>query len=259
MQEASAAPKRPNTRLRPQDFIRAAGVPLTVQPQVYGLWTIERRPWQLGTIFDRTHYTILRHLTLGTLHQGGDVVMEDGVFELVRHLPIWLAAKGTVLITGLGLGCVVRALLINPAVTHIDVVERDGFIIKVVGAEFVGNPRVTIHQRDAMDFHFPPTQTWDYAWHDLWSDDDEASYHRLHAQLILGYHGRVKVQGAWIFPRKFARMYQKRIGPLLGSPKFPDMKRKRDETKTRKAVQVFADGPCAGGEGLPQSGRAAGA
>jgi spermidine synthase len=50
--------------------------------------------------------------------------MEDTLSELRRHTPIFMRAKGRLLVTGLGLG-VVRGLLAKPEVEHIDVVEID--------------------------------------------------------------------------------------------------------------------------------------
>jgi hypothetical protein len=52
-----------------------------------------------------------------------EVVMEDSPRELRRHLPIWMHAHGRVLVTGLGLGCVVRGLLASPHVEYIDVAK----------------------------------------------------------------------------------------------------------------------------------------
>ncbi len=125
--------------------------------------------------------------------------MEDSRRELSRHLPIWLAARGRVLKTGLGLGCVVRGLLANPDVEHIDVVEIDKGIIRVCGAEFVGNPRVTVHHADALTWD-RGGRMWDFAWHDLHSFDEE-HLDLMHAKLLIDYREAVGQQGAWQWPR----------------------------------------------------------
>jgi hypothetical protein len=214
--------------MTPHDFIRAARVPNTLLPQEFGLWTIKRvraadveNPQlaafvrlQLGG-FDS--YTLLYRLTDGTLHRPpGDVVMEDSLLELERHLPIWLAARGRVLITGLGLGCVVRGLLASPRVDHVDVVEIDPDIMRIVGAEFAGNPRVTLHQGDALTYDFGPETRWDCAWHDLYIDDSAADLHAAHVQLIHNYRERIPHQGAWQLPRWIKRIVAARH-PLLGA------------------------------------------
>ena len=76
------------------------------------------------------------------------------------------------LITGLELGCVVRGLLCNTAVESIDVVEIDEGLIRIVGAEFLANPRIIFHHADAREF--PADQKWDFAWHDIWTQRKRA-------------------------------------------------------------------------------------
>lgn len=212
--------------MTPHDFIRAARVPASLAPQEFGLWAIKRVRagdiknevlsefvrLQLGG-FDS--YTLLYRLTAGTMHRPpGDVVMEDSLYELERHLPIWLAARGRVLITGLGLGCVVRGLLASPRVEHIDVVEIDADILRIVGAEFGGNPRVALHHGDAMTYDFEPGARWDCAWHDLYVDDSAYDLHVAHAKLLHDYRERAGQQGAWQLPRLIKRVWPR---PLLGS------------------------------------------
>lgn len=205
--------------MTPHDFIRAARVPSSIEPQEFGLWTIKRARadehknpqlaafvrLQLGG-FDS--YTILYRLTEATLHRPpGDVVMEDSVQELERHLPIWLGAHGRVLITGLGLGCVVRGLLASPRVEHIDVVEIDADILRIVGGEFAGNPRVALHHGDALTYDFGPGVRWDCAWHDLYVDDGASELHLAHGKLLHKYRHRCGRQGAWQFPRCIKRLW----------------------------------------------------
>lgn len=148
------------------------------------------------------------------MHQHhGEIVMDDSLPELRRHLPIWMKARGRVLKTGLGLGCVVRGLLIKPEVEHIDVVEIDQAIIEYCGQEFIGNPRVTIHHADAHTWNFSQGK-WDYIWHDI-HDNAEAEHLTLqHAKLLCRYLPETPLsrQGAWAFPREVKR----RTGRMLG-------------------------------------------
>src|SRR3954469_21638435 len=53
----------------------------------------------------------------------GEVIMSDTPAEMREHLPIVRAARGHVLINGLGLGMVVAACLNKPEVEHVTVVE----------------------------------------------------------------------------------------------------------------------------------------
>lgn len=191
--------------MKPQNYIAAARVPLTLEPQEFGLWTIMRNEIQKPGLLEFVPRTILFRQTLATLHQPpGDVVMEDSDKELRTHLPIWMRGHGRVLITGLGLGCVVRGLLASPHIEHIDVVEIDADIIRVVGAEFVDNPRVTIHHGDALSYQFPDGTKWDCAWHDLWCEG-EPHLQVLHSKLIMRFHKAAERQGAWQFPKDIKR------------------------------------------------------
>ncbi len=198
-----------------QDFLRAARCPDTLSAQSFGLWTIERRecpsdPYAAGMFRLATggynHQTALCRLTEETMHQEpGEVVMEDSVRELSRHLPIWLNARGRVLISGLGLGCVVRGLLASLHVSHIDVIELDRDIIHIVGAEFADNPRVTLHHGDALKWEIPTQASWDFAWHDIWCEGGSLPLHRLHLRLIDRYLDHCETQGAWMLPRVIKR------------------------------------------------------
>lgn len=220
--------------MKPIDFLKAARVPKTLEPQTFGPWTIQRRSLsveQKFTTISWPDYTLLFRPSLGSLHHDapGDVVMEDSPLELSRHLPIWLAARGRVLVTGLGLGCVVRGLLASPEVEHIDVVEIHPDIIRIIGAEFAEDPRVNLIQNDALKVNFFPGTRWDYAWHDLWEDGSGAKHLQLiHAKLILKYQDCVRHQGAWGFPRFVKRIVARKIGDrMLGAAKYPDTAKMR--------------------------------
>lgn len=208
--------------MKPADFIRAAKCPAWLPTGTFGLWRIERKALEftlnvppdiaarMGLERPPTIYqTILWRTTAATLHlvSEGEIVMEDSPTELMKHLPIWMMARGSVLVTGLGLGCVVRGLLANPAVDHIDVVEIDATIIRLIGPEFFGNKRVKIHHGDAIEIEFPPERRWNFAWHDLWTETGGRPHLQiLHAMLYMRFKDRVGHQGAWAFPRFASRM-----------------------------------------------------
>lgn len=201
--------------MSPQDYIAAARVPDRLTPQSFGPWTIKRVSLKdhpklsgflaldfLSKVGFRDYTLLLRH-TYATLHLAdGEVVMEDSQRELQKHLPIWLRAKGHVLVTGLGLGCVVRGLLASSAVEQITVVEIDANILRVVGHEFNANPRVRLIHGDA--FKVQLREKFEAAWHDLWTDGD-VHLSVLHAKLLAQFRPQCKVQGAWNLPRYFKR------------------------------------------------------
>lgn len=161
-------------------------------------------------------HTVLFRVTEATLHQPyGEVVMEDSPQELRRHLPILLEAHGRVLVTGLGLGCVVRGLLAKPEVEHVDVVEKDLTILGWMSPEFGPDTRVTLHHGDALTYDWPEGMEWDFAWHDL--HDDDGRLHVLHAQVLAHYRFHVERQGAWTMERTFKRRLRRSgAGWLIG-------------------------------------------
>lgn len=201
--------------MKAPDFIAAARVPLTLHaPQDLGLWTIER-VWAMNRrdikrLGGFAHQTVLRRATMATLHLGGgEIVMEDSRRELSRHLPIWLRARGRVLVTGLGLGCVVRGLLASSLVDHIDVVEIDPRILRAVGPEFEDSRRVSLHLGDALTIEWPAGTGWDFAWHDVWSEERHLDL--VHAELIARYVDHCDRQGAWMM----TRWVKRRLPPQL--------------------------------------------
>jgi spermidine synthase len=166
----------------------------------------------------RSQTVLCRH-TMATLHtEFGSVVMEDSQEELRQHLPIWISARGRVLVTGLGLGCVVRGLLANPRVTHITVLELDKNIIRICGREFMNNPRVTIIHTDALKYQPKKGERWDFAWHDLWNEDAPTEHLQLlHARLFAKFKKHCGPQGAWKFPKIYKRLMRRHgVFRLLG-------------------------------------------
>lgn len=164
-------------------------------------------PWKAGTMNAKVvdSHAFLFHLCLAGLHNvddyglGGYTVMDDSDVEIARHLNAVKHARGRILKTGLGLGCFVRMCLQKPEVEHIDVVEIDPGIIQHFGAEFAGNPRVTLHHADAFKFdlsHGP----WDLAWHDIYCSGN-IGLQEKHAELICRYMPAATLQGAWNLPR----------------------------------------------------------
>jgi spermidine synthase len=210
--------------------MEAARVPdwFTPHPVSHGLWTIRRmaardatdRPEPVGW----PHYTLLTRGDSRTMHlEHGTVVMEDSQSELRQHLPMMMAAHGRVLVTGLGLGCVVRGLLANPRVLSVDVVERDPWIANTIwpaticpappprGWTFEYGGRATLYVADAFEFVRNSFGKWDYAWHDLHSDPEEPVLGLQHAELINLLRERVRYQGAWGWERKLRKRLRRII------------------------------------------------
>lgn len=219
------------------DLIHAMRADGITAPQERGLWYIQRQDLTaafkshpkldtyLRDIGKFHEYPELPHVmtslcrwTDATLHLGqGEAVMSDDPKELRKHLPVVLAASGRVLVTGLGLGCVLRGLLARPQVEHVDVVEISEDVLAMVSATVADESRVTIHHGDALSIRWPAGTRWDYAWHDVWGETPDTQV--LHAQLLLRYRRQAIRQGAWGFPRWMKRRWSE---PLLGASAAPE-------------------------------------
>jgi hypothetical protein len=159
-------------------------------------------------------YTVLWRHHGGTVHrQYGDCVMDDTGPELSTHLNFAMRARGRVVVTGLGLGCVVRGLLHNPAVTHVNVIERDSRILRMVGPHLPSDSRLVITKEDAFDFAETCAERYDYAWHDIWSDPDlgERELPALHMELLKKYARFCGRQGLWGMPRRVIKELRRRF------------------------------------------------
>jgi hypothetical protein len=197
-------------------LMEAARVPQSVKPETFGPWTIKRismdeipegrkRSEFLITV-GFMNYTLLYHTSEAVMHisELGEVVMEDSVQELRRHLPIWLTARGRVLVTGMGLGCVIRGLQANPRVEHITVVEIDQRILDRIGPEFSADARIRLIHGDARTVDLGQ-EKFDYAWHDLWTEG-KVSLQVIHAELMAKFKHNATRQGAWGLPRFMRRL-----------------------------------------------------
>ncbi len=139
----------------------------------------------------------------------GKIVMSDTPAELEDH---WAPARrarddrglfdpripNNVLINGLGLGVVAQAVLDEPTVSHVTVVEKSSDVIALVGLHYTKRygSKLTIVCADALDWKPPKGHRYRVVWHDIWSDisaDNIPEMHRLHRK----YGRRCDWQGSW--------------------------------------------------------------
>jgi hypothetical protein len=149
-------------------------------------------------------------------------IMSDTPSEIREHAAAIEEASGKVLITGLGLGCIVSALLAKPDVEHITVVEIDRDVIALTGPYYQDDPRVTIVNMDARaaaPYFADQGEFFDYAWHDIWShiadrnlDDDDLAEHGLsYATIFQLYSDVADAQDAWAYDLAVQMMQVKTI------------------------------------------------
>lgn len=133
------------------------------------------------------------------VHDRRGTVMSNTTMEVLTNRPIIRAARGDVLVNGLGLGMVLAAILQKPEVRHVTVVELDKDVIALVGPHFAeaqSKGRLTIVHHDCFTYQPPKGARFDAVWHDIW---DEISSDNLSAMTRLKrkYGRRCDWQGCW--------------------------------------------------------------
>jgi len=95
------------------------------------------------------------------------IVMSDTDAEVNDFLPFVRAARGKVLVSGLGLGCVTQALLAKENVEHVTVIEIDADVIALT-APHLACDRLTVINADAREWKPARGQKFSCGWHDIW-------------------------------------------------------------------------------------------
>jgi hypothetical protein len=126
-------------------------------------------------------------------------IMSDTPAEIRDHLRFIGWARGDVLITGLGLGVVLQAVLNKPDVRRVTVIEIDQDVIDLVAPHYAARfpDRFEVIHGDALTLKIRPGRKWDCAWHDIWPSvcsDNLPTMKRLHRR----FGRRVcDFQGSW--------------------------------------------------------------
>lgn len=106
-----------------------------------------------------------------------------------------------VLITGLGLGVILKHALRQPHITRIDVVELDADVIRLIRPHYCDR-RLHVHHGDALTIDLRPRSTWDFAYHDFWKNITAANLPTMF-EVMTRYAGRVGRQFCWEQARCF--------------------------------------------------------
>ena len=133
--------------------------------------------------------------TYKRLRRNRTVVMSNTPDELRDFSFFTRKAYGSILINGLGLGCVVKVLLDKPEVTKVTVIEKSEDVIKLV-APYFKDDRLAIINADAFEYTSPKEEKYDFVWHDIWDDicsDNLKEMSKLHRK----YGRRTAWQDSW--------------------------------------------------------------
>jgi len=132
------------------------------------------------------------------LMRNDTLVMSDTPDEVADHLTAIFRATRCCLVNGLGLGMVTDAILKQPSVEHVTVVDASEDVIKLVGPTLKARHgrRLTIVHGDAFGFPLLLQDRYGMVWHDIWdtiSPDNVAEMTRLKRK----YGRRADWQGCW--------------------------------------------------------------
>jgi hypothetical protein len=149
---------------------------VTVPEGTAGDWEVRKitapKPWR-NQQWERD-IGIVRRVPRGTytalVHQN-TIVMSDTPDEIRDHMEAIEKAQGAVLITGLGLGVVVQAMLRKPEVTNVTVIEKSPEVIALVAPHYQQQfgERLAIIQADAFTWQPPTGVRYAVVWHDIWT------------------------------------------------------------------------------------------
>lgn len=100
----------------------------------------------------------------------GNVIMSNTDMEIRTHRRAIDVSQGNVLVTGLGLGMYLIAILKKDVVSKVTVIEKSQDVINLVSPTFKNDLRVTIINADAFAWKPPKGEQYDFVWHDIWPD-----------------------------------------------------------------------------------------
>lgn len=161
-----------------------------------GIWRVERFKT------DRLDFRSLmagRDVPIGEeftrLMRGSVLVMSDTPAEMHDHYYAVRKARGSCLINGLGIGMVLKNILLKQEVTDVTVVEISRDVLDMVSPHYA-DPRVEFVHASAFDYSPPKGKRYGMVWHDIWDyicADNLPEMHALHRK----YGRRTDWQGSW--------------------------------------------------------------
>lgn len=126
-------------------------------------------------------------------------IMSDTRDEIRDHLGFIHAARGDILIAGLGIGMALQAVLMKDAVSHVTVIEKSTDVISLVADHYYakfGHDRLEIVNADIFEWKPPKGRAWAYAWFDIWDDIDVGNRSEM-TRLRRKFGRSAKVKMCW--------------------------------------------------------------
>lgn len=127
--------------------------------------------------------------------RGGTLVISDTPAEQRDHYMAVMKATGICLLNGLGIGMVLKNILLKPDVAEVTVVEISQDLIDLVAPHY-NDHRVSFICADAFTYKPPKGKRYNMVWHDIWDyicSDNLKEMEKLHRK----YGRRTDWQGSW--------------------------------------------------------------
>jgi 16S rRNA A1518/A1519 N6-dimethyltransferase RsmA/KsgA/DIM1 with predicted DNA glycosylase/AP lyase activity len=102
------------------------------------------------------------------LTRNGELIMSNTPDEIDDFLDFVYEARGSVLVNGLGLGVLLKALLNKPQITEVIVIEKSQDVINLVAPTYLVDKRVKIVCADAFEYKPEKGKRFNAVWHDIW-------------------------------------------------------------------------------------------
>jgi len=177
-------------------------IDIDVQEGKSGDWSVEvfevsQEDAEFETMRSMFSYSsrMIKAGTYKRLKRNGTVVMSNTPVEISDFQRFVRRATGSVLVNGLGLGVLLKALLGKEEITDITVVEKSEDVIRLV-APYYSDDRLTIINADSFEYKPEKGKRYNAVWHDIWDyicGDNYTEMKTLHRK----YGRRCDYQESW--------------------------------------------------------------
>jgi hypothetical protein len=124
-------------------------------------------------------------------------IMQDSEAEYNEHQWLWDNATGRVLVGGLGLGMIHQALIDNPNVESVTIIESEQDVIDLVWEHCAKNDSFTLVVADFETWEPPEGSDFDTVWADTWLVDNPITLKEYNELIISKYSHFTANIGFW--------------------------------------------------------------
>ena len=124
-------------------------------------------------------------------------IMQDSQAEYNEHQWLWDNATGDVLVGGLGLGMIHQALIDNPNVKSVTIIESEQDVVDLVWEHCAKDDSFTLVVADFETWNPPEDSSFDTVWADTWLVDNPITMKAYRDLVINKYSQFTNNIGFW--------------------------------------------------------------